>query len=626
MSNGGQTAVTDPWQEAAGQTQPQAQPAQQPVDPWQEAAKQGTPQQQQPPAGKQPPGAKAQSLLEGASHFIKDIYADSPEVREMTPGSYQARKGGPILNANQTAAHLAIRQVGKSMGIGREPTSLYDGFHQVGTSLKDFILDSFNTWNTGLKVGLAGQPSQAVAPLAAAVMTPIEMTARAAESIAGGFESGARDVWTGVQRRDPRSVAAGVGEVGGSALSTEIARLGEGALEKPSAERMPIMGKAAKEQLGRAAQRTLQKSAESAQQNLATAKANVGTRIGALVNSISDADLLNSAGKGNIGSIKSAPVLEAYNNGIEKFGASFVAGSGLANVHELLAKATPEMPWETAKDLRSRIGAEMYKLPEGSKARGVVGEAYGQLTKQLGDRAEQLNQFSQFKAYNDLHENMMDYIHEGILGKLFGIDKGLDFFDALRKPSNKPLLEDLEKDLGGEFGLEKDFFDNMVNSHKATYRLAKSMESPGAGMMGKFRALGAHPKAAGAAAVATGALPIPIPGIGKFIISMFAAAKAADIADRVQAANEMRARGVPEITGKFGEAAGVTPQVGVRGPKIRVVQAPPAPSPAAPSTEQLKSQVKQGGLTPEEMDEADERLAEEEAKELRAKLKGKRKD
>jgi len=589
----------------------------------------GAPQQpppQQQPADKQPPGAKAQSLLEGASHFIKDIYADSPEVREMTPGSYQARKGGPILNANQTAAHLAIRQVGKSMGIGREPTSLYDGFHQVGTSLKDFILDSFNTWNTGLKVGLAGQPSQAVAPLAAAVMTPIEMTARAAESIAGGFESGARDVWTGVQRRDPRSVAAGVGEVGGSALSTEIARLGEGALEKPAAERMPIMGKAAKEQLGRAAQRTLQKSAESAQTNLATAKANVGMRIGALVNSISDADLLNSAGKGNIGSIKSAPVLEAYNNGIEKFGASFVAGSSLANVHELLAKATPEMPWETAKDLRSRIGAEMYKLPEGSKARGVVGEAYGQLTKQLGDRAAELDQFSQFKAYNDLHENMMNYIHEGILGKLFGIDKGLDFFDALKKPSNKPLLEDLEKDLG-EFGLEKDFFDNMVNSHRATYRLAKAMESPGAGMMGKFRALGSHKVAAGGAAIATGALPIPIPGIGKFIISMFAASHAADIADRVQAANEMRARGeVPQITGKFGEAAGVSPQVGVRGPKIRVAQAPATPSPEQPTPEQLKSQVKQGGLTPEEMDEADERLAEQEAKELRAKLKGKRKD
>jgi len=596
--------------------------------PQQQLPAQQPPQQQQP-ADKQPPGAKAQSLLEGASHFIKDIYADSPEVREMTPGSYQARKGGPILNANQTAAHLAIRQVGKSMGIGREPTSLYDGFHQVGTSLKDFMLDSFNTWNTGLKVGLAGQPSQAVAPLAAAVMTAPEMIARGAESIASGFESGARDVWAGVQRRDPRSVAAGVGEVGGSVLSTELARGGKEAVvpEEPVGQRMAVMGKVAKEQLGRAALRTLQKSAESAQQNLATAKANVGTRIGALVNSISDADLLNSAGKGNIGSIKSAPVLEAYNNGIEKFGASFVAGSGLANVHELLAKANPEMPWETAKDLRSRIGAEMYKLPEGSKARGVVGEAYGQLTKQLGDRAAELDQFSQFKAYNDLHENMMNYIHDGILGKLFGIDKGLEFFDALKKPSNKPLLEDLEKDLGGEFGLEKDFFDNMVNSHKATYRLAKSMESPGAGMMGKFRALGAHPKAAGAAAVATGALPIPIPGIGKFILSMFAAAKAADIADRVQAANEMRARGqVPQITGKFGEAAGVSPQVGVRGPKIRVAQAPATPTPEQPSPEQLKSQVKQGGLTPEEMDEADERLAEQEAKELRAKLKGKRKD
>src|SRR5579859_3930156 len=53
-------------------------------------------------------------------------------------GSYQARKGGPILNANDSALHTGIVGVENSLGITKPPEGIWDALTQAGGNLRKF--------------------------------------------------------------------------------------------------------------------------------------------------------------------------------------------------------------------------------------------------------------------------------------------------------------------------------------------------------------------------------------------------------------------------------------------------------------------------------------------------------
>ena len=354
--------------------------------------------------------------------------------------------------------------------------------------------------------------------------------------------------------------AKSTSDVAGGVLSGGMALLGARGAGKAQPESASTVGdvfKASnKGQIVQSAHGFLEKGADGAKTELAVAQANVGTRVGDLVRDISDADLAEVSAKGRMGSMKTAPANDVLMSAIDKYGANFQKMPNVAQALQILQSAPPSMPWEMMKDVRSAIGQLTYKATEGSKERAVLQEVRVQLTKQMAARAQELDRTDQFNAYNTLWEKMLEHQHDGALGKLYNADTGLKFFDTLKKPSNGPGLESLQKDLG-EFGLADNFFKGLRDSHAKTYELAKQSEGQGGGFVGKFKALGKHPVAAGGAALGVGLLPLP----GKFIWSLMAASKAADLADRVSAAKEMRmAGGAPEVTGKFGSAAKVKPK------------------------------------------------------------------
>lgn len=109
--------------------------------------------------------------------------------RETVPsGSYQNRKGGPILNANDSSAHAAVRGLEGTLGINKEPTSFGDALGQSASSLG----------HLGLSV----------------LKDPLN-AGKAVEGIATGLEDAGRDVYQGLKHHDPRSVAHGTGAVAG---------------------------------------------------------------------------------------------------------------------------------------------------------------------------------------------------------------------------------------------------------------------------------------------------------------------------------------------------------------------------------------------------------------------------
>lgn len=106
----------------------------------------------------------------------------------MPSGSYQNRKGGPILNANDSSAHAAVRGLEGTLGINKEPTSFGDALGQSASSLG----------HLGLSV----------------LKDPLN-AGKAVEGIATGLEDAGRDVYQGLKHHDPRSVAHGTGAVAG---------------------------------------------------------------------------------------------------------------------------------------------------------------------------------------------------------------------------------------------------------------------------------------------------------------------------------------------------------------------------------------------------------------------------
>jgi len=123
-------------------------------------------------------------------------------------GSYQARKGGPILNANDSALHTGIVGVQHALGVTKPPASLTDEFSQIGSNLKNFAGKSWDELQqaTGEGSGTHGLGT----PFTDALYVP-HVIARGIEGLATGIENSASDIEAGIKNKNPQSAAYGIG-------------------------------------------------------------------------------------------------------------------------------------------------------------------------------------------------------------------------------------------------------------------------------------------------------------------------------------------------------------------------------------------------------------------------------
>jgi hypothetical protein len=144
----------------------------------------------------------------------------------MAPGSYQARKGGPILNAKDSALHSGIVGVQHALGVTKPPTSLGDEFSQIGGSLKDFAGKSFDELQQA--TGESRGTPVVGTPFTDALYVP-HVIARGIEGIATGVENSASDIEAGIKNKNPQSAAYGVGNALGMRGQLEGGeRIGQG--------------------------------------------------------------------------------------------------------------------------------------------------------------------------------------------------------------------------------------------------------------------------------------------------------------------------------------------------------------------------------------------------------------
>jgi len=157
---------------------------------------------------------------DGKSYYLKgENLADSDIAQRvatlrgdsqpaMAPGSYQARKGGPILNANDSTLHSGILGVQNALGVTKPPTSLWDEFSQIGGNLKKFAGKSWDELQQATGEG-TGTPGLGT-PFTDALIVP-HLIARGVEGVATGVENSASDIEAGIKNKNPQSAAYGVG-------------------------------------------------------------------------------------------------------------------------------------------------------------------------------------------------------------------------------------------------------------------------------------------------------------------------------------------------------------------------------------------------------------------------------
>jgi hypothetical protein len=157
---------------------------------------------------------------DGSSLYLKGENLSSDDVAQrlgaapsqsqptMAPGSYQARKSGPILNANDSTLHSGIQGVQNALGVTKPPKSLWDEFSQIGGSLKNFAGKSWDELQqaTGEEKGIPVVGT----PFTDALIVP-HMIARGVEGLATGVENSASDIEAGIKNKNPQSAAYGIG-------------------------------------------------------------------------------------------------------------------------------------------------------------------------------------------------------------------------------------------------------------------------------------------------------------------------------------------------------------------------------------------------------------------------------
>jgi hypothetical protein len=136
-------------------------------------------------------------------------------ITTMRPGTYQSRPGGPLLHANDPAWKELFRGAMRSAGISPESV---EQAPTLGAAFRTGLGQAAQSYWDTIK-GETGRYFGAYPPLSRPEMMllyPFHMMARGIEGIASTAEEGAQDIETGIKRRDPRSIAAGVGSLIGT--------------------------------------------------------------------------------------------------------------------------------------------------------------------------------------------------------------------------------------------------------------------------------------------------------------------------------------------------------------------------------------------------------------------------
>lgn len=229
----------------------------------------------------------------------------------------------------------------------------------------------------------------------------------------------------------------------------------------------------------------------------------------------------------------------------------------------------------------------------------VLSKVQKDVTKMLSDRTVQLGMGDVFAEYNKKMSDIGKH-ERGIVKTLDKTVTGLDLFSELASPSNRPILNDLFKVLGRS----PTEIDQFIADHGPLVRVAAKAEGS-ASISGRLQALAQHPLVSGAAGAATLGLPLP----GKYIVSLLTMGKAAEIMNRIDAAERLRE--IREQTSSAGATASVRapkptgqppPSVGTSTVTPPIAPAPttpsggfaalgPAPTPATPAPTTASSRI-----------------------------------
>jgi hypothetical protein len=469
-------------------------------------------------------GEAAASLLEGGAHFVRDLIDPTVPVyegKDSLINKYIVEPAQQQWAASQADVARSVAagegQLGKNMFAARA--------HEIAGDVPFVGPMAAATVTQALK---AHTLSQYVA--AAEFGAATAMAAKGAAEGPGGAAEAAR------------GMASDVATAAGDAA---------GGLTRKSA-------------ITDASVNMLEKTRADAQQTVAQSVARAGKAVGASVDRIETEDIANLP-EGRTGSIKTAPLHEAIVAAMDDHGIATTAKTPALDIALKDLQNQPNsasVTFAQLKGMRTSVG----QLAAGSRGAeaGTLWQIYDAYTGAMAARASALGLDDDFKFYNDVHSTLMDYTHgtrpgeapsfPPVLSDVMNADKWSSFMDYIRKPSNLPALDAFNKDMS-RFGLPENFFRSIVDTTKRTYTVAKNAETGGIGFGGKMRAFTAHPIFAGSAAIAaasaTSALG-PIGMAGRFIVTLLAAAKAADVADLARAHAEIRKLGgAPSVTGRM---------------------------------------------------------------------------
>lgn len=322
----------------------------------------------------------------------------------------------------------------------------------------------------------------------------------------------------------------------------------------------------------------VQKSADafkgSLQSSIARAK-NEG--VGKLVKKIADTDEVATQQSGQPAA-SPTDVLNDISEAKKLARVSTASPTPQTNLFAKFVAKQPKLTWENLKDLRA--GLNTFKANATGKDLAVLGSLDPVIESRMSARAKALGLADDYEEYTSVNKDLQKH-QNGIVSDLLNKNNGLDLFNELKSPSNRPQLNDLFNILEKHGSMPKGLLDDFLKSHDKLVNYASTTERGGA--TSRLIAIRDHMVASG---VAGGAVAGAMGLVGaspmlRYLASLTGIMKAAELADRYDAVVALRERGgrtgVPVIDPKFPRAtltpSGTTPTGG---------GSPTAPSPAPP--------------------------------------------
>lgn len=239
------------------------------------------------------------------------------------------------------------------------------------------------------------------------------------------------------------------------------------------------------------------------------------------------------------------------------------------------------LQWEHLKDLRGEIGAALENAS--GKDYAAASEAYKAFTNALAARAQQLGKLTDFQEYAKLSKAIDD--GSKVYSEFRKAATPLEYWKKLADVSKQPLLRGTSQNPGFLDTLEKfggmqpKAIEDAVAEHEPLSRLAKQGAS---GMLrgGRYGAFLRHPAAAVPAGLIAG-LMAPGGLLIRFLLSAFAANKAADLVDQFDAARALKPQGAPSLT-SYARGQVVAPPAGATPPQAPAGPGLPPRGPGGP--------------------------------------------